>query len=91
MNIPDIKPLTDIQDQGHWVWVVSEDSVVGDKDHPPSFTPEGHWEYAPSLKELYAEYRPAFESLRRVYGYVNHKGTKQPSYLRSTSSLPPDE
>lgn len=56
-----MKPLTEMlaetlvkmNNQGHYKWVVDDDLVYGDREHPPAHVPNGHWEYVPSLREVY--------------------------------------
>lgn len=64
-----------MHDEGHWTWIVEDDRVDADKDHAPTHTPEGYWEYVPSIKEQFEANKDVFDVVKpQTHGHVNEKG-----------------
>lgn len=67
--------LAKMHGEGYWIWVVADDRVEADKNHPPQHTPEGYWEYVPSISELFEANKDICKIVQpKFYGFVNEKG-----------------
>lgn len=86
---------------GYWEYVIDNEEGYkehfNDKAEKPNFTPEGHWEWVPSLAEAQREWAESFrirwmslseeerEKIRKENeAYLAEKGFKIPPYRGAT-------